>query len=313
MPPNSDALAQTAAIRSQLQADVQTALATFRHHLTLVIQTNPATADPRDLLDRPDVAEALEHALSSAHNAASSAVAKAGGQDSQYLQSIAADVDALYHDATAQVRSVASRAFSSVPQPPAFVPGVDQPGTSPVVESGQERAAAVGSALTHLASDIALRNGLSVNVAGSRAHAESVTQEARRRYEAGEDIWLEWRSQLIPDVTCPWCWRLHGQRVRPGQQFPHPSQIGRRKPPRIWGGMLHGPPLHPNCRCWLVIVTGSGAEAPEEPAPEPPAEQFISSTDIAAMPEEKYHGLLAFLRAALHELGQMLRRLVSGG
>lgn len=314
MPPNSDVLDQAAALRSQVQAAVQSALTTFTHHLTLVIQTNPETSDARELLDRPDIHQALTDALADAHGAARAAVEQAaqlaGDQSSQYQLAIAHDVDSLYANAAAQIRGVAVTAFNSVPQPHPYTPGVDQLGSNPVFEAGQARARAVGAALTRQVSDIALRNGLSVNVAGSRSHTETVVEEALRRYQAGEDIWLEWRSQLVPGVTCPWCWALHGHRVRPGQEYPHPGQAGRRRPPRLYQGVLHGPPMHPNCRCWLVIVTSSGDPAPE--APEPPPAEFVTSTDIAAMPEEKYSGLLAFLKAALHELGQLLKKLVSG-
>ncbi len=251
MPPNSDVLAQAAAIRSQLQADVQSALATFTHHLTLVIQTNPETTDARELLDRPDVHEALDIALTDAREKARKAVEAAaqlaGDQSSQYQLAIGKDVTDLYDNAAAQVRGVVIRAFNSVPQPPPYTPGVDPLGSNPVFEAGQARARAVGAALTRQAADMALRNGLSVSVAGSRSHAESVVEEALSRYEAGEDIWLEWRSRKIPGVTCPWCWALDGHRVRPGHEFPHPVQVGRRKPPRLYQGVLHGPPLHPQC------------------------------------------------------------------
>ena len=38
---------------------------------------------------------------------------------------------------------------------------------------------------------------------------------------------------------------------------------------------------------------------------------FITAAQIRAMPEPRYKALIAFLRAALHELGQVLTRLRS--
>lgn len=105
-------------------------------------------------------------------------------------------------------------------------------------------------------------------------------------------------------------------------------------PPKAYLGMLLGPPRHPNCRCRLelvqaapgppgpmgpttpagpapaVTVAGPAAPPPVTPsaAPQPPA--YIHAAEIRAMPLGQFAGLDAFLRAALHELNQMLRRLL---
>jgi hypothetical protein len=79
------------------------------------------------------------------------------------------------------------------------------------------------------------------------------------------------------------------------------------QPPRPYRGELQGPPLHPHCRCRLAVVTeASGAD---RDSAEPAAYRFVTAAQIRALPEEKYKGLTAFLRAAVHELAQALARL----
>jgi len=40
---------------------------------------------------------------------------------------------------------------------------------------------------------------------------------------------------------------------------------------------------------------------------------YISSADIAAMPQDRYDGLVGFLRAAPHELGHVIAKLLGIG
>lgn len=74
-----------------------------------------------------------------------------------------------------------------------------------------------------------------------------------------------------------------------------------------------------NCRCTLVIVPASSVQqgdGGQEAEPSSPPEGtsatpagFLAAADIRAMPEGTFQSLLAFLRAAAHELGMVLRRL----
>lgn len=304
---------QADAIRHGLQRTIQGSLAEFTQHMMLVIKTNP-TASISELLTRPDVYAQLTSSLVTAQQAAQSAVQQAallsGSTPSPYQQSIAQDVNDAYSQAPQQIKTAVTRAFHSIPSHE-FEVGVDQPGTNPVSQAAHDRAAAVHAAMVSQSASLALRNGLSVDVAGARSHTDATLQDAQQQYDGGADIWLQWNSRKQPGVTCPWCWDLDGQRVRPGQEFQHPQPIGKRKAPKLYKGTLHGCPLHPNCECWLTIVTGDAAPVPDV-IPESPQHAYISSVDIAQMPEENYHGLLSFLHAALHELGKVLSRLLGG-
>lgn len=304
---------QADAIRHGLQRTIQGSLAEFTQHMMLVIKTNP-TASISELLTRPDVYAQLTSSLVTAQQAAQSAVQQAallsGSTPSPYQQSIAQDVNDAYSQAPQQIKTAVTRAFHSIPSHE-FEVGVDQPGTNPVSQAAHDRAAAVHAAMVSQSASLALRNGLSVDVAGARSHTDATLQDAQQRQDSGEDVWLQWNSRKQPGITCPWCWDLDGQRVKPGEQFQHPQPIGKRKAPKLYQGTLHGCPLHPNCECWITIES-SGQQAATEPADTSPQHAYISSVQIAEMSEEKYHGLLSFLHSALHELGQVLSRLLGG-
>lgn len=231
--------------------------------------------------------------------------------------------------APAAFAAAARRAWESIPQR-TFTVGVDTPGTNPVVETADARAHAISSLLHDTISGLALRSQLAVDVAGTRVATEQVLAEGALRQAAGEALEKEWVAHL-DHRTCMWCRELHGTRAGLHEEFLHgqpvalphqrtrhvatPAGVARyhmgigspiilTHPPAVFHDLL-GPPRHPRCRCYLRLVpaggTGQGA---------PPAEpQYISSEDIRAMPEQQYHHLTAFLRAALHELRQILGRL----
>ncbi len=178
-----------------------------------------------------------------------------------------------------------------------------------------QRSQAAREAAARVFRSIALRNSLSASVAASASQSEATVAQARADAAVTGKTYLKrWVSRRIPGVTCAWCWNLHGAVVGLDEEFPHPGDEGGRKPPRLWRGVLHGPPLHPHCLCEIEIT-----EAPEAPVPEPQAtpeeapHQYVRSSDIRDLPEERYQGLVAFLRGALHELSLVVRRLLGVG
>lgn len=279
---------------------------------------NPA-ADLPSLLARYDIAQGLAVVLHDLEQAALQAVARAWAAAgnpaaSPYREALLADVSRAYAEAVQDLTVDITLAFNSIPAAEPFVPGVSTPGANPSMETARERSVAVRRAVTDFAASLGLRNRLAITTAATRAGAEAVLAEAELRAAAGEDIELEWRAHP-PDAhgPCGWCARLNGTRVRPGEQFPHPEQIGHRQPPRLYLGHLFAPPLHPRCRCRLVIVvTGHPVSQAPVAAVPPGPEDFISSDTIRAMPEEQYGRLHHFLSSATHELGQLLRRLLHG-
>jgi hypothetical protein len=307
----------------QAQANIQQLLQGWLSHLGLVIRNNPA-GTIQEILARPDINQGLGSALGAAQEQALAAVTTAwptGGSASPTLQHLQEDVSRAYDDAAHQITQAVTAAWHAVPQQD-FAPGVSTPGTTPALTVAAQRATAAQEAAARVARSIALRNSLSASVASSAGPAETLISAARADSAVtGRQYGKRWVSRRIPGVTCPWCWDLHGTVVPLDEEFPHPVPMPRQghhekphpvKPPKLWHGVLFQCPLHPHCQCRIEIVLLSDAEPEPDVAPEAPQHPYLSSKDIAAMPEERYQGLIGFLRAALHELGQVIARLLSG-
>jgi hypothetical protein len=297
------------------------ALAEAARYVALIVADNPlGSAD--QLLARPDVDAVLLEALSEARAAARDAVQRewsaAGAPDSPVLAHLLADVDRAY-DALAHLRGLIRHAHASVPQRQ-FVPGVTAPGTHPSHEAAIERAAAVRDAIAGFARQVVLRNRLSVSVAAGAARTAVTLEQGRIRERNGEKLAKRWVASMDgkDPRSCYWCRKLHGTTIPLGDSFLSylPGAVDLTghghltQPPKPYRGALQAPPLHPRCRCKIVIVSEPGAASRPAPAavvPIPAA--FISAAQVRALPEPQYRGLISFLRAAVHELGQVLARL----
>jgi hypothetical protein len=303
---------------AQVSAAVQAALAPAARYAALVTQTNPlGTAG--QLLARPDISATLTAALEQAREAAAAAVqaawSEAGGPpDSEVLQSLLGDITRQYA-ALPRLRSAIRTAHASVRRR-RFVPGQTPPGANPSAEAVAERAAAVRDAILGFAREVALRSRVTLAVAQTAARAASALADGYARRAAGQRVAKRWMSRR-DGRACHWCRNLDGVTIGLDDSFlPYLGGAADlsghghlTQPPGPYRGELFAPPLHPRCRCKLMIVTEiPRARAAEPPAPLPAA-RFISAAQIRAMPEPRYRGLVSFLRAALHELGQVLRRL----
>jgi hypothetical protein len=187
------------------------------------------------------------------------------------------------------------------------------------------------------ADKLILRSRLALSAAGGLSHTDAVLAEGRRRQAAGEHIMKVWRSRLKP-TTCRWCRELHGMMIPLEDEFPHgdPVALPQKRtrhvatpagahhyhrgigspiiftfPPKAYLGVLLGPLRHPRCECELELVVVTDEPMPEPAQPRVPAMEapHVLASDIAALPEAQYQSLISFLRAATHELGQLLRRL----
>jgi hypothetical protein len=313
----ADATAQVTALRAQLAASVLQQVNRYAQNLATVVLSNPH-GEILALLDRPDVAQALTQSLAAARSQALAALQQAWaatGADSAspVLASLAQDVQRAYNEAPGLIREAAVHAWHSVPQQ-SFTVGVSTPGTNPAYQTAVQRAQAVRDALDGPAQALALRNGLSVVVAGSSGRTEATLAEAIAQPDA-HLLGKRWVASMDgkDPKSCAWCRRLHGTVVPLDAQFPHPVQIGDHKPPKPYRGRLDGPELHPHCQCFLEIVPLVDAPVPvPAPAPVPPEElpDMVSSEDIAAMPEERYQSMRHFLASALHELAQVIRAIL---
>lgn len=301
-----------AGLRAQLAVLVQHSLAQYGSALALLARTNPQ-GQVTSLLGRPDAAGVLVGALARSQAQALASMdqawlASGGPADGLTRQQLRQDVTRAYAEAPGLIRDAVIRAWHSVPDQH-FIPGVTEPGTHPGADVAAQRAEAVAAAVAGQAQALALRNGLSVDVAASSGRTAAILASAPPGSR------LRWRASMNgkDPRSCAWCRALHGTVVPAGSQFPHPAEIGGHKPPRVYRGVLHGPPLHPHCQCELEVIPPEAAEPEPLPLLPEPEEESISSDDIRALPEERYQSLTAFLRSALHELAQVIKAILGIG
>lgn len=250
------------------------------------------------LLTRPDVDAELKQALDSGRQLAQDAVREAwgGAPRHQYLDWLLSDVDRSYNS-LAVLRAAVRVGWHSSPD-------------------HASRADAVCRAVLAHGADLALRNRLSAESATTAARTQAELASGEQLDQAGEQAWKRWECSHNPpdDRTCHWCRSLHGMTIPLHAQFPagEPADLtghGRlTQPPRLYRGVLPGPPRHPRCRC-RVVVTTILEPVESEAGGQETMPVFLAAASVRALPEDRYQALAHFLEAAVHELGQVLGRL----
>jgi hypothetical protein len=328
----------------QAAAAVRQSAAGAAGYLALVTRSNPlGSAD--DLLRRPDTDAVLRQALDEARSAAGELVRQAWDDsgavsgDDETLNDLLDDIGKIFGE-LARLRGLVRHAHASVP-PRVFIRGVHSPGEHPSQRAAEERADAVRDALLGWGRQAALRARMAAHAAAGAGASAAVLAGGLAREAAGEKLRKRWRAHAESPSCCYWCRKLNGVTIGLRESFapylggpvampqsrerrvatragaaryglPAGSRIVYTHPPRPYHGKLQGPLLHPFCRCWLEIVrTGDSVRVPVDGGPAP--EKFMSADDIRDMPEDGYQADLAFLRAAVHELDQVLKRLAEGG
>jgi hypothetical protein len=335
----------------QLGVAVQSAVANAAAYLSLVTRTNPlGSAD--DLLRRPDVDAMLREALDESRENALAAVQQAwwlagAPEDATYRRLLAditrnfASLPHLHGLVRHAHASVGSREFS---------PGVSEPGSHPSAEAADARSAAVSSSLASWGRQAALRARMTVSSAEGLAATFAALEDARaaggsarktwhRDPASSSCIWCRRLDGVTISLGGSFAPYLGGPVILPRAAarkvatragsarfgLPVGSPIIYTHPPRLYHGDLQGPILHPFCSCRLEITRTPGSSpvpswdggqdggGSRSPAPIAPASAFLAASDVRGMAEDRYLADLAFFRAAVHELGQVLRRLADGG
>jgi len=304
-------------LASEVIASIRAVFAPVGVYLALVTRNNPYSS-AASLLDRPDTAAVIADAFAEARSHARQAVQSAWYEHAPVTETLLgellADVDHAYSAAAlAHLRAEIHAAYSSVP-PAEFVSGVTPPGINPGREAADARAQAVQDAVENFARWAGLRSSLSADVASGNARTLAQLESA------GPGLRKRWRTSKQPPgpKTCYWCRKLNGVTIPLHESFA--SFLGGpvdltghghlTQPPHLYHGWLQGPKLHPHCQCHVELVPGDE----EIPVPQgegivPAPSGFVSAAEVQAMPEGRYRALVEFLRAAAHELGQVLERL----
>ena len=240
---------------AQVTAAVQAALAPAARYVALVTQNNPLGSVDQ-LLARPDVRAELLAALDAARQAAAAVVVQrwesAAAPDAPVRAHLLADIDRQYGN-VAHLHNLIRHAHASVPRRQ-FIKGVTPPGTSPAIEAGNERAAAVRDAILGFAARTALRSRLTVVTAQAAARTLVTLQQGRARRDAGEHVLKRWVSRH-DGKACHWCRNLDGVTIGLDESFlPYlggPVDLSGHghltQPPKPYRGELQGPRLHPHC------------------------------------------------------------------
>lgn len=272
-------------------AAVRGYLAAAGMYLAAVAGQNPRLPVSQ-LLQRPDVEESLDSAFTESSAYVTQEVRyaweSAGGDETADLRRLLGDVrDA--HRSLPQLRA-ALRTGKASPR----------------------------ETIERFARQLALRSSMTVAHAAAASTLQRELAGARARYPDGTAR-KRWKAHPQDPSCCFWCRRLHGVTIALDADFaPHLggpaalSATGRlTRPPRPYGGHLPGPPLHPNCECDIEIIAGGEASDVNSYGGQvrSPVLPYLAASGIRALSPARYRLLMEFLRAAAHELGQVLERL----
>lgn len=291
-----------------VQSEVAAGLGGWDQLIAAVVGNNPR-ADIYDLLGRPDVASLLREELAADRALVEVALLTAWPipPPSLYRDRLEGDIATAYDQAEAVMRGAAVQAFYSITAGE-FIPGVSVPGSNPVMEAARARQRAVAQAVAAAALWLGFRNEMTIEVARVRHRAELVLAEG-----AGSGWLKKWECRKDaagrPDHrVCDWCRRLDALPAIPlWQEFSYGGYMGRRRPPNVYYD-LQCPPRHPRCRCRIILLRAGAPPSPQQPAAAAAPVLFIPAESVRTMPEDRYQALRDFHRAALHELGQVLRK-----
>lgn len=138
-----------------------------------------------------------------------------------------------------------------------------------------------------------LRHKLSAGVAAHRGYTDALLAAFHDLRESGLAVRKMWRASFVNNVPCPVCLKLNGTSVELDKQF-HP---GGDYVPYI---DLMGPPAHPRCRCFLIILVASlesdlQVEVPDFGVPEVESGPSMSAADVRELPKKLFDAFMKFL------------------
>lgn len=133
-----------------------------------------------------------------------------------------------------------------------------------------------------------LRMRHSAGVAAQRGYTDAVVRANVELASFGMTLRKFWVSRLSPTYQpCPQCTALHGTEVGLEEEFP----TGEFRAPYL---NLLGPPAHPHCKCWLVVLTVALENVLETPGLAKPESDEETPTSMTAKSVRSLSGL-AFL------------------
>lgn len=144
-----------------------------------------------------------------------------------------------------------------------------------------------------------LRMAHSAGVGAERGYTDAVIASYKELQDFGYQLRKVWVANFDGNTPCPECVRLHGQEVGLEEEFP--SEQTKTK---IYH-TLTGPPRHPHCQCYIVVLTVSLENAFEKlelDMPPRPAPSMMSSSDVKKMPAALFAAIVKTLQKLLRTL-----------
>lgn len=138
---------------------------------------------------------------------------------------------------------------------------------------------------------VVMRVQHSAGVATTRGYTDGLIAAYQELDREGVRVEKLWSVSFLNNTPCPRCMALHGERARLNEPFVDLDGVG------IYRDLM-GPPRHPRCRCFLIIllITAENAaqtivlDSPQQPASSMTADQ------VRKLPTPVYHSVLAALK-----------------
>lgn len=138
----------------------------------------------------------------------------------------------------------------------------------------------------------------SAGVASSRGFTDAMVRGAR---ELAEDhgflVRKVWKANFVDHVPCELCAELDGNSVPLGKEFPTDNRL------KVYGDLI-GPPRHPRCQCWLVILIEGLENLDDDPTGTSENEEPTSMTtdEIKNLPAPFFLRVVRWLRTLVRSL-----------
>ena len=138
----------------------------------------------------------------------------------------------------------------------------------------------------------------SAGVASSRGHTDALLRAANElSRDYGFLLKKVWRANFLAHTPCELCAGLHGTSVPLGDSFPADSRL------KVYGD-LKGPPRHPRCMCWLVILIEGVENVDDDPtgASETDVPESMTTDEVKSLPTSFFRRVVGWLRKMVQGL-----------
>lgn len=133
----------------------------------------------------------------------------------------------------------------------------------------------------------------SAGVAVARGYTDAMVKMATELSELhGFSVQKKWQANFVGNTPCVLCADLHGTVTSINRPFKGDNRL------TVYGDLM-GPPRHPRCMCWLVILVegvDNWQETPQDPAEPGVANTQMTTDDVKKMKPSFFLRMVRWLR-----------------